>query len=160
MGVLDRLKTYQKLQAMETTPETLPAGQISEGTSFLQQFILEMLKKNNVPVHALKFVPGFGPQLEKLLFGNPYECHTYFADMIYHVQQLLEQDKDFDPTEQARRQELAEAEKRARYRASLEPACGGSINGAGQDGQRQEHTVRYSDEAISSTLSNVQSSDY
>lgn len=173
MGVLDRLKAYQRLSAttIQDTPqpsmEQQQASQDGEtlqpdnqGHSFLQQFILEMLKKNNVPVQALKFIPGFGEQVNKLLYGDPYECHTFFADMHYQVQQLLDQDSDWDPVEVVRRQELAEAEERARHRASADPTTSGAINGSGTDGVGQEHLTRYFDEEVSNTLFNIPSTHY
>src|SRR5260370_21609719 len=104
MGVLDKIRAYQRqaqtvMQQAETLPHSeqqpasLPDGAISQqGSSFLQQFILEMLEKNHVPIAALKFIPGFGDQAHKLLFGDAYECHTFFADMHYQVEQLLRQD--------------------------------------------------------------------
>lgn len=181
MGVLDRLKAYQRLSAppMEATQEpstqetdTLPVGEISQqGSSFLQQFILELLKKNNVPVQALKFIPGFGDHLNTLLFGDPYQAHTYFADMHYQVQLLLDQDKDWDPVELSRRAEYAEAEERAalrqtaadyneRLRASALTSSGGSLDGTGADGVGEVHSTGFVNEKIPRTLSYSENADY
>lgn len=169
MGVLDRLKQYQTLQrleqpAMEATQEPLTpshvGGTSQQGNSFLQRFILDMLKAKGVPVTALKFVPGFGEEIHKLLYGDPYQCHTYFADMLYHVQQLLEQDKDWDPVELARRQEFVEAEKRARDRASFESSTSRTFDDLRSDGQWQEHTPGYSDASLSDAIPDVEGADY
>src|SRR5712692_6254487 len=117
MGVLDKLRSYQRLAttATQETPQPLeqqaisPVGATSQqGNSFLQQFILKMLEENHIPIAALKFIPGFGEQAHKLLFGNPYEAHTFFADMHYQVERLLQQDEDFDPVALTRKQEYAE----------------------------------------------------
>lgn len=172
MGVLDRLKAYQRLSTatIQDTPQpSTEQPQVSldgetlqpvDGHSFLQQFILEMLKKNNVPVQALKFIPGFGEQVNKLLYGDPYEAHTFFADMHYQVQQLLDKDSDWDPVEQVRRQEYAAAEERARHRSSAQSSSGGALDGTGTDGIREEHATRYLDEKIPGTLSYSEDVDY
>lgn len=127
MSILDKVKGYQRLARQETeptpqpsTPERLPGGGTSEGTSFLQQFILKMMAEKGIPVAALRFVPGFGEELHKLLYGDPYQAHTYFADMLYQVQQLLDQDKEWDMVEVVRKREYAAAEERARNRRDTE----------------------------------------
>lgn len=173
MTILDKLKGYQRLQQqqqMEPTqeqgqPVTLQPGATSlQGTSFLQQFILKMLQEKGIPVQALKFIPGFGEQVQKLLYGDPYQAHTFFADMLYHVQQILDQDKDFDPVEVTRRQAFAEAERRAeareQYRASADTSTSGPLDGTGTNGVRQVYTTRYPDEALSAALANVTRVDY
>lgn len=173
MGVLDRLKAYQRLTSQPETdtipqpsteqPQASQGGetlQPVDGHSFLQQFILEMLKKNNVPVQALRFIPGFGEQVQKLLYGDPYEAHTFFADMHYQVQQLLDKDSDWDPVEVVRRQEYAQAEERARYRASTESSTSGTVNGVGADGIGQVDIAGHSDEKIPDFVSTSQSTYY
>lgn len=186
MGVLDRLKAYQRLSATVTegqaiplpseTAEGLASSQdgaiLPPGNSFLQQFILEMLKKNNIPVAALKFIPGFGEQVNKLLYGDPYEAHTFFADMHYQVARLLDQDSDWDPVEVARKREYAEAEERAKQRnraildkwneddrTSAESTASGSLDGIGPDGQWQEHTFRPATFPLHDAVSAIESAD-
>lgn len=114
------------------------------------------MAEKGIPVQALKFIPGFGDQVHKLLYGDPYAAHTYFADMLYHVQQLLDQDSDFDPVEVTRRQEFAEAEKRANQRAqseqqrtadfgrvaSSDTTTSGTLDGFRPYGEWKEHTFR------------------
>lgn len=141
-----------------------------QGHSFLQQFILEMLKKNNIPVQALKFIPGFGEQVNKLLFGDPYEAHTFFADMHYQVEQLLQQDSAWDPVEVVRNREFAAAEERAiartaadyneRLRASTESSASREIDGVGSDGEREEHLTRYFAGEVHAVVSPIESPDH
>lgn len=173
MGVLDRLKAYQRLSAttIQDTPqpsteqpqasqggETLPPD--NQGHSFLQQFILEMLKKNNVPVQALKFIPGFGEQVQKLLYGDPYEAHTFFADMHYQVARLLDQDSEWDPVELARKREYAAAEERARHRASAQSSSSGPLDGVGPYGVGKIDIAGHPEGAVHGSLSELASSDY
>ena len=183
MGVLDRLKAYQRLAQtpeaeMEATPqpstqpERLPGGATSEGTSFLQQFIIEMLKKNHIPPEMLRMIPvkGFGEQIHRLLFGDPYEAHTFFADMHYQVGQLLEQDSDWDPVEVAREREYAAAQERSalrqttaeyneQLRRSAESSTGGPLDGIGQDRQWKKHSLGYPDEALFGSVPYFESAD-
>lgn len=132
-----------------------------------------MLKKNNIPVQALKFIPGFGEQVQKLLFGNPYEAHTFFANMHYQVQQLLDQDIDWDPVEVTRRQEFAEAERRAKERnraildkwneddtGSTESSTSWSFDGVGPNGVGQVHSTGFINEKVPRTLSYSEDVDY
>jgi len=188
MSILDKVRGYQRLAStinqQETTgtpqlstPGSLPGGGTSEqtGNSFLQQFILGMLKEKGVPVQALKLIPGFGEQVHKLLYGDPYQCHTYFADMIYQVEQLLEKDKAWDPVARAREAEFAAAEKRAQARAdeafwtgnhrafdasgigSVEPSASGPIDGPWKNGIGQEHFIGSTTQEVLGALPNLQS---
>lgn len=155
--------------------ETLPHGAITQqGTSFLQQFIIKLLEEKGVPLQTLRFVPKFGEQIHQLLYGDPYVAHTYFADMLYHVQQLLDQDSDFDPVEVTRRAEFAEAEKRASQRAqsteqrtadfgcvaSSDSATGGPLDGAGTHGVGEVHSTGFINEKVPRTLSYSEDVDY
>lgn len=176
MGVLDRIKQYQQqartvMQQQDTqepsTPERLPVGETSQqdSRSFLQQFLLKMLEENHIPVTALKFIPGFGQQIEKLLFGDPYEAHTFFADMHYQVQQILDKDKEHDPVEQARRREFAEAERRAKerrevpYVGATDTTTSGTFNDSWKDWIGQINSVGFVAEKIPRSLSDVEGLD-
>ncbi len=168
MGVLDRLKAYQRLQQqkpemnsmeLSTLDNSQDGGTTQPDRSFLQNFILEMLTKNNVPVQALKFVPGFGEHIHKILFGDPLEAHAFFANMHYQVGELLRQDEAHDPIAITRKQEYAEAEARAINRRSLVTSASGSEHDFGQDWKRQIDPPRHPVEEIPSSLPDFKSID-
>ncbi len=172
MGVLDKLRAY-RLQAeainrpvaMEPT-ETLPISQPSpaggttqQARSYLQAKIIGILEEHKVPMQAIKFIPGFGDQMHKLLYGNPYECHTFFADMHWMFGQFLDQDQEFDPVVLTRKQAYAEAEERARQRAN-ESAASGSIYDPGTNWFGQEHASGSAFETIPAPLPDDKSLNY
>lgn len=174
MGVLDKIRSYQKLVKIEQEPTATPQPSMPDISqvgatlppddyerSFLQQFILQMFEQNHVPVAALKFIPGFGEKISGLLYGNPYEAHTFFADMHYQVGQLLDQDKQWDPVELVRRKEFAEAQARSEQRrASAEPSASGTLDGVGPYGEWKEHTFRPATFPLYDALSDEQSVDH
>lgn len=169
MGIMDKLRSYNRLTTTEATPPipqpltpgTLPDGatlQPDNNRSFLQQFILKMFAESHIPVAVLHLVPGFSETWQTLLYGDPYACHTFFADMLYKAEDLLRADEDWDPIAVSRKQEYAEAEARAierRNRANIDASASGPIDDCGTDGIGQIDVAGRPTETIPEHLQNL-----
>lgn len=175
MRVLEKIRAYQRQAAMATQtepiqpqaqllePQALPAGAtLPPDRSFLQQYFFEQLKEHNVPTAMLKHLPLIGPIADKLLYGNPFEAHTFLSDAVMFFDELLKRDVEHDPVVQARKQAYAEAEERAneRNRASAPATDGGPVHDFGQDWKRQEYIAGPPATAIPESLPDEPGTDY
>jgi hypothetical protein len=174
MGVLDKLRAYRlqaeaiRQPAMEPTDQELspisqpsPVGETTQqARSYLQSKIIGILEEHKVPMQAVRFIPGFGDQVHKLLYGNPYECHTFFADMHWMFGQLLDQDAEFDPVVLTRKQAYAEAEERAAARRANDSAARGSLYDPGTNWFGEKHASGSAFETIPAPIPDDKSVNY